>query len=115
MAASAGSMILRGLRTGKTYNIDVYIPDAASTLLTFNPSGLSGTGSPTTYRTAEDCLIVDIATATAPTAVGGVFNINGNPVGGGAFRWATQLSTNPNRNLLAIPVRGGDFIGATQF
>lgn len=115
MAASAGTLVLKGLRTGKTYVIDVYIPDATATLLTFNPSGLAGTASPSTYRVSEDCLIIDIATATAPTAVGGAFNINGNVVAGGAFRWATQLSTNPNRNLLAIPVRSGDFIGATQF
>jgi len=115
MAASAGSLIVLGLRTGKTYLVDVYIPDATGTLLTFNPSGLAGTASSSTYRAPEDAIIVDIATATAPTAVGGAFTLNGNAIAGGAFRWATQLSTNPNRNKLAIPVKSGDFIGATQF
>lgn len=115
MAASAGSLILQGLRTGKTYVIDVYIPDATGTLLTFNPSGLAASTSSTTYRAAEDCIISDIATAAAPTAVGGSFTLNGNVQAGAAFRWATQLSTNPNRAKLAIPVKSGDFVGAIQF
>jgi len=115
MAASAGSLILLGLRTGKTYLVDVYIPDATGTLLTFNPTGLAASTSSSTYRASEDCIITDIATATAPTAVGGAFTLNGNVIAAGAFRWATQLSTNPNRAKLAIPVKSGDFVGAIQF
>lgn len=115
MAASAGTLIVLGLRTGKTYVVDVYIPDATGTQLTFNPSGLAGTASSTTYRAPEDAIITDIATAAAPTAVGFSTTINGNAVAGGAVRWATQLSTNPNRAKLAIPVKSGDFIGAVQF
>jgi hypothetical protein len=83
MAASAGSMILRGMQTGRTYNIDVYIPDATGTSLTFSPSGLAGTASPINYRVPEDCLIIDLATAAAPTAVGISMTINNAVVNGG--------------------------------
>jgi len=115
MAASAGTLVLLGARTGKTYSVDVYIPDATGTLLTFNSSGLAATTSSTTYRAVEDCFVVDVSTAAAPTAVGFALTINGNILPGGAIRWANQLNTLANRQKLAVPVRAGDFIGAVQF
>lgn len=115
MAASAGTLVLVGARTGKTYSVDVYIPDATGTLLTFNSSGLAASTSSTTYRAVEDCFIVDISTAAAPTAVGFITTANGNVVPGGAIRWANQLAANPNRMKQAIPIKSGDFIGAVQF
>ena len=113
MAASAGTMVLK-TRSGKTLTVDVYVPDAVATLLTFNPTGLAASTSPDSYRVPEDAVIVDITTAAAPTAVGATFKRNSAVINGGTFRWADRLNTLSNRAKMAIPVRAGDFISALQ-
>lgn len=115
MAASAGTAVFVGMKSRRTYNVDLYIPDAVATLLTFNPSGAAASTSPATWRAPEDVVLTDISTATAPTATGFILNANGAAVNGGSLRWANQLAANPNRIRVAIPIRGGDFVGATQF
>lgn len=115
MAAVNATLVLKGLRTGKTYSIDVYAPDATGTLFTFNSSGAAASTSNTTYRAVEDCIISDISVTAGPTATGFVWTANGNVIPGGALRWANQLTSLPNRTVLAIPIKSGDFIGATQF
>ena len=114
MAAQNATLVLLGLRTGKTYSVDVYAPDAAGTLLTFNSSGPAASTSNTSYRAQEDCLIRDINVAASPTATNFTFTLNGNVVAGGVVRWANQLNTLPNRPIYAIPVRAGDFLGGIQ-
>lgn len=113
MAASAGSMVLVG-KSGKTYTIDVYIPDAVATLLTFNPAGLAASTSPSDLRVPEDCVITDITTAAAPTAVGGTFKVNSGVLNGGTFRWADRINTLSNRFRLSVPLRAGDFLSCLQ-
>lgn len=115
MAAQNATLVLKGLRTGKTYSVDVHAPDASATLLTFNSSGAAASTSNSTYRAVEDCIITDISITTSPTATGFVFSANGNVIPGGVMRWANQLTSLPNRTVLAIPIRSGDFIGGTQF
>jgi len=115
MAATAGTLVLRSISTGRTYNIDLYVPDAVATAFTFSPAGLAGTGSPATYRVPEDVRIEDISIAAAPTAVGATLNVNGAPIAGGTIRHANQLSSLNNRLKLNIGIKGGDFIGYTQF
>lgn len=115
MAASAGTMVLLGQKTGKVYTVDLYIPDATATKLTFNSAGLAASTSPATYRIPEDCNIVDVSIGTAPTAVGAALSVNSGVVNGGAIRWANQLQTLATRLKLKIPLRQGDFIEWTQF
>ena len=114
MAASAGTIVLMGLTSKRVFSVDVYIPDAVATLLTFNPSGLAAATSPASYRVPEDSVIIDVTTATAPTAVGGALKINSGVVNGGTFRWADRLNTLSNRAKYAIPIRAGDFISVLQ-
>jgi hypothetical protein len=114
MAASAGTAIFRG-KSGRTWSIDVYIPDATGTSLTFNPSGLSGTGSSATYRAPEDCALVDVATAAAPTAVGFVVQVDNAPYIGASIRWANQLNTLSKRGEIFLPIPRGALISALQF
>jgi len=114
MAASAGTIILRDIKSNRTYSVDMYIPDAVATLLTFNPSGLAGTSSPSDYRIPADSVIVDITTSTAPTAVGGTLKVNSGVVNGGVFRWADRLNTLSKRADLVIPVQAGSFISVLQ-
>lgn len=113
MADSAGTAVFIG-KSGRTYAIDLFIPDAVATLLTFNPAGLSVSTSPDTYRVPEDCILVDITTATAPTAVGGALKVNSGVVNGGTFRWADRLNTLSTRARFNVPIRSGDFISILQ-
>lgn len=115
MAATAGSITLIGKQSQRTYTVDLYIPDATGTSLTFNPAGLAGTGSPTSYRVPEDCIIYDVSIGTAPTAVGATLQVNGAPVSGGTLRWANQLQTLANRQKLKVGIAKGDFISYLQF
>jgi len=114
MAAINATLVLKGLRTGKTYSVDVYAPDAVATLFTFNSSGAAVSGSNSTYRAVEDCIISDISATAGPTATGFVFSANGNVISGGVLRWANQLTSLPNRTVMAIPIKSGDFLGAVQ-
>lgn len=114
MAATAGTVILQG-KSGRTYSVDSYIPDATGTFLGFNPSGIATSTSPTTYRLPEDCKIIDVSIGTAPTAVGVALTLNGVVMNGASLRWANQLQTLANRAKLQIYLSGGDFLGGTQF
>lgn len=114
MAASAGTLVAVG-KSGRTYTVDLYIPDAVATLLTFNPAGLSGTTSPTYWFAPEDCVVVDVSTPTAPTAVGATFTANGANINGGTIRWANQLAANPNRMRLNVPLARGTQLGGLQY
>jgi len=113
MAASAGTAIIQ-TKTGKVISVDLFIPDAVATLLTWNPSGLAASTSPADYRLPEDGVLIDVTTATAPTAVGGTLRRNSGVVNGGTFRWADRLNTLSNRARFAIPMRAGDFLSILQ-
>lgn len=114
MAAQNGLMTLLG-NSGRTYTVDVYLPDAVSTLGTFNATGAASATSPNQYRIPENCILVDFALATAPTATGGVIQKNSSAENAAVLRYANQLTSLPNRQKLRVPLRAGDFIGITQF
>jgi len=113
MAASAGTLTL--VSPKKTWTVDLYIPDAVATFLTFNPVGLAASTSSASYRVPETCVIYDISIAAAPTAVGATLLQNSGAVNGGTVRWANQLATLANRQKLSIPLNSGDFIQFQQF
>ena len=48
--------------------VDVYLPDATGTFLTWNQSGLATSGSPTHFQIPDDAVLVDISVTAAPTA-----------------------------------------------
>lgn len=114
MAAQNGTMVFKGLKTGQTYTVDVYIPDAVATWLTFNAAGLAASTSQNYWQAPEDVMLVDIS-GVAPTAVGATLTIGGAPYVGKTFRWANQLATLSKRMEHAIPFRAGQQIGALQF
>lgn len=114
MAASAGTLLLRGA-SGKSYTVDLYVPDATSTFLTFNGNGLAASTSPDDYRVPEDAVIEDISIAAAPTAVGAALIVDSATINGGTVRWANQLSTLNNRTKFALGLRKGAIIKYQQF
>lgn len=113
MAAQAGTLTL--VSPKRTWTVDLYLPDAVATFLTFNPTGLAASTSPATYRIPENCVIYDVSVGAAPTAVGAALQVNSGAVNGGTIRWANQLATLANRQKLQIPLNAGDFITFTQF
>jgi len=115
MAANAGTILLRNVKTGQTITLDIYVPDAVATNLTFNPSGLSAATSPAAYTVPFDCVIEDVSIAAAPTAVGAIFQSGYTNINGATIRWANQLAANPNRPKLVIPLRAGTILSALQF
>jgi len=114
MAASNGTLVFIG-KSGKTYTVDSYIPDAVATKLTFNPSGLAASTSTDYWKAPEPCTLVDISIAAAPTAVGATLTLSGALYTGNTVRWANQLAANPNRMKLRIPLPGGVQISALQY
>jgi len=114
MAATFGTLVLKGV-SGKTYSIDLAIPDAIATKVTFNASGLAGTTSNAYHTLPESAHIVDIIAVGAPTAVGAIFTIDGANLNGQCVRWNNQLASLPNRAQLRIPVHAGVQLGLTQF
>lgn len=114
MAAQAGTFNFVAADGSETYAVDTYIPDAVSTKLTFNASGLAGTGSDTYWQAPKDCYLVDISGAQ-PSAVGAVITFTGALQSNHTFRWANQLATLSNRMKHKIFVPAGTQVGALQF
>jgi len=113
MAAQNGTFVFVGA-SGQTYTVDVYIPDAVATNLTFNSSGLAASTSPNYWKAPEPCTLVDISGA-APTAVGATITLSGALYTGKTFRWANQLATLSTRMKHRIPIPAGEQVGALQF
>jgi len=113
MAAQNGTFVFVG-KSGQTYTVDCYIPDAIATKLTFNPSGLAASTSTDYWKAPEDCVLVDVSGA-APTAVGATITLSGALYTGKTFRWANQLATLATRMKHKIPIPAGEQVGALQF
>lgn len=114
MAVSAGTMLFKGV-SGKTYSVDLYIPDAVATNVTFNGSGKATSTSNAYWNTPEAGFIVDVSTPASPTAVGAIITKDGAQVTNGCIRWANQLNTLATRPSHAIPVSGNVQLGLLQF
>lgn len=114
MAAQNGTFVFVAADNSETYTVDVYIPDATGTKLTFNSSGLAGTGSDTYWKAPKACYLVDISGA-APTAVGATITLSGALYTGKTFRWANQLATLSTRMKHKIFIPAGEQVGALQF
>jgi len=113
MAAQAATFTFVG-RSGQTYTVDAYVPDAVATKLTFNPSGLAASTSTDYWKAPEDVVLIDVSGA-APTAVGATLTKSGALYTGKTFRWANQLATLANRQKMNVPFPAGEMIGALQF
>jgi hypothetical protein len=114
MAATNGTLILRG-QSGKTYSVDLYIPDAVDTSVTFNGSGLAAATSKEYWVAPEPCFIVDIVAVSTPTAVGAILTLDGAQYTNTCVRWANQLDSLATRPAHMIPVAPGVQLGAVQF
>ena len=114
MAAQAGTVEFEAADDGQTFRIDIYIPDATATLLTWNNVGLAASTSTAYWTAPEDCYMTDVSGA-APTAVGFTLTFNGAPLPNSTFRWANQLATLATRMKTKIFVPKGTQVGGLQF
>jgi len=114
MAASNATLIAKG-RSGATYSVETYVPDAVATQCTFNPAGLATSTSATNWRVPEDIVVTDIAILAAPTAVGAVFTQDGAAKNGATIRWNNQLENLANRPGIGVSIKQGSFMGLLQF
>lgn len=114
MAAQNGSLVLLGLKSGRTYNVDIYLPDAASTYWTFNSTGPAASTSSNQYRLPEDVQLYDFSLTTAPTATNVTLQVDNAPINGGVIRYANQLTSLPNRQRLNIRLPQGALLQGFQ-
>jgi hypothetical protein len=115
MAASAGQLKIL-LKDGSTYVVDAYQPDAVSTYIGFNASGLAGTASSTTLTVPKDAVaIVGWSVVTGATAVGMNIILNSGSKAGYTVRHALHLNTLATRQAIFFPVSPGDQLQALQF
>jgi len=114
MAAQNGSLYLIGLKSGKSYNVDVYLPDAAGTYLTFSLVGAASSTSANFLVLPEDCQVFDLSMTTAPTATNCTLYADNAPVTGGVIRYANQLTSLPNRQRFNIRLPKGAQFQAIQ-
>lgn len=105
MAAQNGTLTLVGLKTGKTYNVDIYTPDSG--YWTFNMAGAATASTPNFLVLPEDVQIYDVSFTAAPTATSVTLQADNAPVIGGVLRYANQLTSLPNRQRLNIRLGKG--------
>jgi hypothetical protein len=114
MSAAANGTLYAVGRSGRQYVIDIYQPDAAATLMTFNPSGAAVAASLAYWRAPEQVFIRDFAIATGTACVGAYFQSSGAIINGATIRYANHLNTLNNRPVLNIAVGQGELLGATS-
>ena len=94
MANVNGSALFRSKSTGRNYLLEIFITDAAATLVNFSQSGAASAATPNFWIAPEDVQLVDLATpAGLATAVGLTAYYDDPPVPAGQIRLANQLNT----------------------
>lgn len=111
MAAQAGSALILGLETGKTYSLDLYLPDAVATKVGISTNGIAASTSDTQWFAPEKCVIKDVSIHTGQTAVAHQVLINSVPLAGGILRNANFLDSLSFRPKLNIPIERGQWLG----
>ena len=114
MAAVLGTAVFIG-KSGKTYTVDIQVPDAVASMVTWNPSGLAAATSTDYWKAPEDCILVDVSVAGAPTAVGASLTQSGAVYTGNTLRWANQSNALATRMKLKVPFSIGDQVGMLQY
>lgn len=113
MAATAGTLYAKGLKTGTTYAIDVYVPDAVADVIRFDSGAGAGSTSSVDYSFPEDVVIYDASFAAAPTATRVRLTGNGVP-SANTIRYGSYAYNLNNRPLMNVKVRAGTRIGGVN-
>lgn len=110
-----GSMMFKGVQTGRTYVVDVYISDVLASPINWdNGSGATST-SLVYWKAPENVILYDfsVKTGLADTATF-YMTSDGSQVASSRIRHANFVNTIATRPALNIGFRAGSNIGAIQ-
>jgi len=110
-----GTAMFKGVTSGKTYAVDMYISDVVGAPVTFD----SGNGATSTslgfWRAPEPVILYDLSIATGPTVMTALVpTTNGGIIAGFAFRIANFLNTLATRPAITIGWKEGSNVGFNQ-
>lgn len=106
-APQYGTVVLRGLRTGRIYNVDAYFSDVVDGLANFDGGGGASATSPTSFTMPEECIMVDFSIVTGMTDTTKVQVLRGNQPTGDFLRFTQHLTTSPARAPIQLGFRAG--------
>jgi hypothetical protein len=114
-AARYGTMMFKGVQTGRTYAVDVYISDVLAAPVTWdNGSGATAT-SLVYWKSPENVILYDFSVATGLTDTTNFYmTSDGSQVANSRLRHANFVNTIATRPALNIGFRQGSNVGAIQ-
>lgn len=115
VTATYGTATFRGIKSNRTYAVDLYIADVIGTAVKFDSGSGAGTGSLPYWKASEACILVDLSIATGPTIMTSlVLTSDGAQIPAARFRIANYLNTLNNRPAISIGIAQGSNFGATE-
>lgn len=113
-APKSGTMSFAGVRTRRTYTIDVYLSDVAAGNMNFDSGAGASATSDTFWIAPEDCILRDFSIPTGLTDTTKLAVVANGVATGNRLRYANFLNTLAFRPALLIPFRQGSKVGAVQ-
>lgn len=113
MAATQGTAIFAGLRSRKSYIVDIYLDDVADALINWDGGAGSSATSPEYWTPTEPVILTDMAIVTG-AAQTKLQLMAGNRPTGDMLRHTLQLNTLAKRPSLAIGFNAGQAVRAIQ-
>lgn len=115
VTATYGTAMFKGVQSGKTYPVDMYISDVVGAPITWD----SGNGATSTslgfWRAPEQVVLYDLSIATGPTVMTQLVpTSNGGPIGTFTFRIANFLNSLATRPSIALGWDKGSNVGFNQ-
>lgn len=106
-APKTGSMNWVGARSGRAYNLSVYVSDVAAAPVRFSQDGAAGAGTPDFWIAPEDVILADFSIPTGLTDTTVLkFFTNDTPTGQ-VIQDANHVNTLATRARLGFGARAG--------
>jgi hypothetical protein len=114
-APKYGTLMFKGVSSGRTYSMDVYISDVLAAQVNFD-NGSGATSSSLVYwKAPENVILYDFSVATGLTDTTNIFfTSDGAQVPQSRLRYANFINTLATRPSLNIGFRANSNIGAIQ-
>ncbi len=106
-APQYGTAVLKGLQSGRIYNVDAYFSDVGDGLANFDGGGGASATSPTSFTLPENCILGDFSIVTGMTDTTKVQVLRGNQPTGDFLRFTQHLTTSAQRSPLQVGFRAG--------
>jgi len=102
-------------RSGRIYNVSVYLSDVANAKITLSSRGKAGTSSDTFWTAPEPVVLIDYSqtTGTADTTVLTLLS-DDNTIPGSVLDYVSHVSTSALRPPINVGFRPGAKVGAVQ-